>query len=61
MSHYGFFFGNVCNVWIKKKKKWGGGEGCELWRGNERKKNEMGEGGCMCVVQCIEKNWKEKN
>ena len=25
------------------------GEGCELWGGNERK-NEMGEGGCMCVV-----------
>ena len=26
-------------------------EGCELWEGNERKKkNEMGEGECMCVV-----------
>ena len=26
-------------------------EGCELWGGNEKKKkNEMGERGCMCVV-----------
>ena len=25
-------------------------EGCELWGGNERKKNEMGEEGCMCMV-----------
>jgi hypothetical protein len=58
MSHYVFFFFfcNVCNVWMlykrekkKKTEKWGRGVNCEEeMRG--KKKNEMGEEGCMCVV-----------
>jgi hypothetical protein len=62
MSHYIFsFICNFCNVWmlykrekkIKKLKikikteKWGRGVNCEE---EMREKNEMSEGGCMCVV-----------
>jgi hypothetical protein len=56
MSHYVFsflFFSFICNVWIlykrekKKIEKWGRGVNCEE---GMREKNEMGEGGCMCVV-----------
>ena len=36
------------------------GEGCELWGGNERKKNEMGEGGCLCVVGEKKKERRKK-
>ena len=60
MSHYVFsfiLFSFICNVWMlykrerKKKKKlekWGRGVNCEE---EMREKNEMGEGGCMCVVR----------
>jgi hypothetical protein len=57
MSHYVFsfilfsFICNVCNVWMLYKKKnfekWGRGVNCEE---EMREKNEMGEGGCVCVV-----------
>jgi hypothetical protein len=51
MSHYVFSF--ICNVWIKKKKKkaekWGRGVNCEE-EIREKKKKEMSEGRCMCVV-----------
>ena len=66
MSHYVFsfilfsFICNVCNVWMLYKRererererenteKWGRGVNCE--EGMREKKNEIGEGGCMCVV-----------
>ena len=63
MSHYVLFYFisfsficNVCNVWMlykrerereRETKKWGRGVNCEE---EIREKNEMGEGGCMCVV-----------
>ena len=40
-----YFICNICNV--KKTEKWGRGVNCEE---EIREKNEMGEGGCMCVV-----------
>ena len=61
MSHYVFSFISfsfICNVWMlykrererereRETKKWGRGVNCEE---ETREKNEMGEGGCMCVV-----------
>ena len=59
MSHYVFSF--ICNVWMlykrererekkkekKKRRDVGRGVNCEE---KMREKNEMGEGGCMCMV-----------
>jgi hypothetical protein len=58
MSHYVFsFICNVCNVWMlykimlyKKKKMRNGGNGGVNCEEEMREKNEMGEGGCVCVV-----------
>ena len=53
MSHYVFsfiLFSFICNVWMlykKKIEKWGRGVNCEE---EMREKNELGEGGCVCVV-----------
>ena len=55
MSHYVFSFISfsfICNVWMlykreKKTEKWRRGVN---WEEEMREKNEMGEGGCMCVV-----------
>jgi hypothetical protein len=49
-------FSFICNIWIsykrekkkKKTEKWGRGVNCE--EEIREKENEMGEGGCMCVV-----------
>ena len=53
MSHYVFsfiLFSFICKVWMlykKKIEKWGRGVNCEE---EMREKNELGEGGCVCVV-----------
>ena len=57
MSYYVFSF--ICNIWMLYKRerlkikikteKWGRGVNCEKEM-TKKKKKEMGEGGCMCVV-----------
>ena len=59
MFFYFISFSFICNVWMllkKKIEKWGRGVNCE--EEMREKKNEMGEGGCMCVVG--EKKKKKK-
>jgi hypothetical protein len=37
-------------IYIYITEKWGRGVNCEEEMREKKKKNEMGEGGCMCVV-----------
>ena len=49
MSHYVFFLLFV-GYYKKKIEKWGRGVNCEEEIREKKKKNEMSEGRCMCVV-----------